>query len=176
MKKEREQKGLKENYPWLDTSNERKCMIDEEILDKYMDLEKSCLSEEEKKEVIVMLYKYKEAFSLRDEIGTCPNIEVEIDVTDKSPFFIRPYHLKEEDKALIDKEMKCLCYSGILKEGFSAYFSPVMFISRKLTKDKRVVIDFRHLYVRIAKTNLEYPLLIQPHSWICTMNIIHNTK
>ena len=29
-------------------------------------------------------------FSLRDEIGTCPNIEVEIDVTDKSPFFIIP--------------------------------------------------------------------------------------
>ena len=35
-----------------------------------------------------MLFKYKGAFSLRDEIGTCPNIEVEIDVTDKSPFFI----------------------------------------------------------------------------------------
>ena len=33
-----------------------------------------------------MLYKYKEAFSLRDEIGTCPNIEIEIEVTDKSPF------------------------------------------------------------------------------------------
>ena len=48
----------------------------------------------------------KEAFSLRDEIGTCPNIEVEIDVTDKSPFFIRPYHVKEEDKNFIDKEMK----------------------------------------------------------------------
>ena len=29
-----------------------------------------------------MLYKSKEAFSLRDEVGTCPNIEVEIDVTD----------------------------------------------------------------------------------------------
>ena len=29
-----------------------------------------------------MLYKYKEAFTLRDEIETCPNIEVEIDVTD----------------------------------------------------------------------------------------------
>ena len=52
-----------------------------------------------------MLYKYKEAFSLRDEIGRCPNI-VEIDVTDKYPFFIRPYHVKEGDKALIDKEMK----------------------------------------------------------------------
>ena len=45
-----------------------------------------------------MLYEFKEAFSLRDEIGTCLNIEVEIDVTDKSPFLIRLYHVKEEDK------------------------------------------------------------------------------
>ena len=73
--------------------------------------------------------------------------------------FIRPYHVKEEDKALIDKEMKRLCYLGILKEGFSFYFSPVMLISRKLTKDKRVVTDFRHLSVRITKNNLAYPLL-----------------
>ena len=71
-----------------------------------------------------MLYKYKEAFSLIDEFGTCPNIEVEMDVMDKSPFFIRQYHVKEEDKALADKEMKQLCYLGILKEGFSAYSQP----------------------------------------------------
>ena len=64
-----------------------------------------------------MLYKYKEVFSLRDKIGTHPNKEVGIDVTDKSPFFIRPYHVKEEDKNFIDKEMKHLCYLGILKEG-----------------------------------------------------------
>ena len=80
-------------------------MTDQEILDKYIDLEKSCLTKEEKKEVMEMLYRYKEVFSLRDEIGTCPNIEVEINVMDKSPFFIRPYHVKDEDKALIDKEM-----------------------------------------------------------------------
>ena len=34
-----------------------------------------------------ILYKYNKAFSLRDETDTCPNIEVEIDVTDISPFF-----------------------------------------------------------------------------------------
>ena len=106
-----------------------------------------------------MLYKYKEVFSMRDEIGTCPNIEVEIDVTDKSPFFIRPFHVKEEDKTLIDKEMKRLCYLGILKEGFSTYSSLVLLISRKLTKDKRVVTDFRHLNIRIANNNLGYCLL-----------------
>ena len=57
--------------------------------------------------------------------------------------------MREEDKAIIYREMKRLCYMGILKEGFSAYSSPVMLISRKLTKDKRVVTDFRHLNVRI---------------------------
>ena len=108
--------------------------------------------EKEKKEVMDMLYKYKEVFSLRDDIGTCPNIEVEIDVRDKSLFFITPYHVKEEDKTLIDKEMKLLCYLGILKEEFLAYSSPVLLISRKLTLDKKVVTDFRHLQYEKAKT------------------------
>ena len=134
-------------------------MTDREILEKYIDLGASCLNKEERLKVMDMLYKYKEAFSLRDEIGTCPNIEVDIEVTDRSPFFIRPYHMREEDKEIIDKEMKRLCYMGILKEGFSAYSSPVMLISRKLTKDKRVATNFRHLNVRIAKNNLAYPLV-----------------
>ena len=81
-------------------------MTDREILEKFIDLRTSHLNKEERVKVMDMLYKYKEAFSLRDEIGTCPNIEVEIEVTDKSPFFIRPYHMREEDKAIIDKEMK----------------------------------------------------------------------
>ena len=34
-----------------------------------------------------------------------------------------------------------------------------MLISRKLTKDKRVVTDFRHLNMHIVKNNLAYPLL-----------------
>ena len=106
LKEEREQKSSEDRYPWLDPNDEQRHMTDKEILDKYIHLGNSCLSEEEKREVMDMLYRYREAFSLRDEIGTCPNIEVEIDVTDKSPFFIRPYHIKEEDKTVIDKEMK----------------------------------------------------------------------
>ena len=68
--------------------NEWKYLSDREILEKYIDLNNICLHKEEKEEVMDMLYKYKEAFSLRDKIGTCPNIEVEIDVTDKSPFLL----------------------------------------------------------------------------------------
>ena len=101
----------------------------------------------------------KMCFSLRDEIGMCPNIKVNIEVTNNSPIFIRPYHVKEGDRAVLDKEMRRLCYLGILKEGFLAYPSPVMLISRKITLDKRIVTDFRHLNMWIAKNNLVYPLL-----------------
>ena len=55
--------------------------------------------------------------------------------------------------------MKRLCYLGILKECFSAHSSPVMLISRKMMKEKRVVTYFRHLNMHIAKNNLTYLLL-----------------
>ena len=45
-----------------------------------------------------------------------------------------------------------------------------MLISRKLTKDKRVVTDFRHLNVRIAKNNLAYPLVKD------TFSVLGNSK
>ena len=60
---------------------------------------------------------------------------------------------------MLDIEIKRLCYLGILKEGFLAYSTPVMLLSRKVSNDKRVKTDFRHLNVRIAKNNLAYPLL-----------------
>ena len=64
-----------------------------------------------------------------------------------------------------------MCYLGILKEGFSAYSSPVMLISRKMTKDKRVVTDFRHLNMHIAKNNLAYPLLKDTFSMLEVLNV-----
>ena len=93
-----------EKYPWLDDSDERIYMTDKEVLKRYINLDNSCLTKQEKKEVRNLIYKYKDAFSLRDEIGMCPNIEVEIDAMDKSPFFIRPFHAREEDKALWTKK------------------------------------------------------------------------
>ena len=59
---------------------------------------------------------------------------------------------------------------GILKEGYLAYSSPVMLISRNSTKDKRVVTDFRHQNVRIAKNNLAC-LLVRD-----TFSVLGNSK
>ena len=158
-RKEEKKKVEKDRYQWLDDNNKRKYMTDREILEKHINLDNSCLTESEKKHVKELIYEYREAFSLRYEIGKCPNIEIDIDITDETSFFIRPYHVREENKRILDKKMKRLCYLGILKEGFSAYSIPVMLISRKLTQDKRVVTYFTHLNTRIAKNNLAYPLV-----------------
>ena len=45
-----------------------------------------------------------------------------------------------------------------------------MLISRKMTKDKRVVTDFRHLNMCIAKNNLAYPLLKDTFSMLGSSN------
>ena len=63
-----------------------------------------------------------------------------------------------------------MLFRDILKEGFSPYTSPVMLISHKLTQDERVVTDFRHLNIRIAKNNLAYPLVRD------TFSVLGNSK
>ena len=104
MRKEKENSEGK--HPWLQDTDERKYMMDREILDKYISLDNSCLTKIEKMQVRDLLYKYKDAFSLRDEIGLCPNIEIEIDITDKSLFVFRLLDANEENKMILDKEMK----------------------------------------------------------------------
>ena len=80
------------------------------------------------KQIIDILYN---SSSLRDEIGTCPNIDVEINITDKLPFSIRPYPVKEEDKNSLDrKNDKIMLLRYIKGRYFSAYSSPIMLISR----------------------------------------------
>ena len=98
-------------------------MTDRKILEKHINLDSSCLTESEKIQVGDMIYEYREAFSLRDEIGTCPNIEINIDVTDQTSFFIRPYHVREEDKRILDKEMRRLLFRNIERRFFSIFKS-----------------------------------------------------
>ena len=52
LKKQREQKSPKDNYPWLDLDDERRHMTDKEILERYVNLDDSCLSKKEKIKVM----------------------------------------------------------------------------------------------------------------------------
>ena len=106
-----------------------------------------------------MLLKYRDAFSLRDEIGECPNLEADIKVIDESPFFVRPFPISESDKPFMDEQMERLVSLGILSKNSMSHTSPVMLITRKMTKDKRPVVDFRLLNTRILRRNTSIPLM-----------------
>ena len=80
------QKSEPDPYPWLGLDDPRRHMTDEEILDKYIDLSNSDLEPEESYALMNITKSRKEAFSLRDEIGKCPDFKMDIDVVDDSPF------------------------------------------------------------------------------------------
>ena len=146
-------------YPWLDEDDPRREMTDEEILYQYIDLSESHLTLKEKEEVMDLIVAYKKAFSLRDEIGKCPDIKVNIEVNDPSTFFVRPFPIAEEDKPLMDKCMQKLVSLGILTKNSTTHTSPVMLVARKGNERKRPVVDFRLLNTRIVRRNTSTPLL-----------------
>ena len=83
----------------------------------------------------------------------------DIKVIDESPFFVRPFPLSEYDKPFMDKQMERLVSLGILSKNSMSDTSSVMLITRKLTKDKRPVVDFRLLNTRILRRNTSIPLM-----------------
>ena len=150
--------GLKQGrsqdpYPWLDPDDPRCKLTDEQILEQTVDLSMSCLTNREKCGLMRMIKRYKRAFSLHDEIGECPNIQLNIDVIDDSPFFVRPFPIAEKDKPIMDSQMNRLVSLGILSPNNTSHTSPVMLITHKVTQDKRPVVDFRLLNTRIRQRN-----------------------
>ena len=75
--------------------------------------------------------QFTDVFSLRDKIGTCPFIEVHLKLKDETPFFVRPYPMREEQKKVIQKEMDRLKHLGIIRKGLTSYRSPVVLVKQK---------------------------------------------
>ena len=146
-------------YPWLEKDDPRRTMTDQQIIERYVNLTEADLTAKEKKTLVKVIMKYKQAFSLRDEIGTCPNMEVELELKDTKPFFIRPFPIKEGEKDIIDKEMGKGCLLGILRKGMTSYSSPIMLIPRKQGGIPRIVSDFRHLNTRLVTLHPSIPLV-----------------
>ena len=71
-----------DKYPWLAEDDPRRHRTDAEILYEKIDLKDSALSKKEKAKLMKMILKYRDAFSLRDEIGECPNLVADIKVID----------------------------------------------------------------------------------------------
>ena len=82
----------------------------------------------EKMNFLAKIDNFYDVFILRDEIGTCPFIEVHLKLKDKTPFFVRPHPMREEQKKVIQKEMDRLEHLGIIQKGLTGYSSLVVLV------------------------------------------------
>ena len=146
-------------YPWLDSDDPRRNMTDEEILHAKVPFDKSILTAAEKERLIKLMLENTAAFSIRDEIGTCPYFEVKLKLRDDKPFFVRPYNIREDQKPIIQKEMDRLEKLGIIRKGLTGYSSPVLLVKRKQQNMYRVVTDFRVLNERLVRVNHAFPIV-----------------
>ena len=148
-----------DKYPWLDPDDIRRNMTDKEILRMKFNLKDSVLDEKGKEEFLEKVEQFTDVFSLRDEIGTCPFIEVHLKLKDETPFFVRPYPMREEQKKVIQKEMDSLEHLGIIRKGLTGYSSPVVLVKWKNQNLYRVCSDFRILNEKLVKINHAFPLV-----------------
>ena len=148
-----------DKYPWLDPDDIRRNMTDKEVLQMKLNLKDSVLDEKGKEEFLEKVEQFTDVFSLRDEIGTCPFIEVHLKLKDKTPFFVRPYPMREEQKKVIQKEMDRLEHLGIIHKGLTGYSSPVVLVKWKNQNLYRVCNDFRILNEKLVKINHAFPLV-----------------
>ena len=79
-------------------------MTDVEILQMKLNLIECSLDDKQKEEFLTKPDDFHDVFSLRDEIGTCPFIKVHLKLKDKTPFFVQPYPMREEQKKVIQRK------------------------------------------------------------------------
>ena len=120
-----------DKHPWLEPDDIRSNMTDSEILRMKLNLKDSILDEKSKEEFLTNVEQFTDIFSLRDEIGTCPFIEVHLKLKDGTPFFVRPYPMREEQKKVIQKEMDRLMHLAIIQKGLASYSSLVVLVKQK---------------------------------------------
>ena len=148
-----------DKYPWLESDDIRRDMTASEILRMKLNLKDSMLDEKGKEEFLKNVEQFTDIFSLRDEIGTCPFIEVQIKLKDETPFFVRPYSMREEQKKVIQKEMDRLEHLGIIWKGLTSYSSLVVLVKQKNQNLYRVCSDFHILNEKLVKINHAFPLV-----------------
>ena len=148
-----------DKYPWLDPDDIRRNMTDKEILQMKLNLKDSVLDEKGKEEFLMKVEQFTDVFSLGDEIGTCPFIEVHLKLKDETPLFVRPYPMREEQKKVIQKEMYRLEHLGIICKGLTGYSSPVVLVKQKNQNLYRVRSDFHIINEKLVKINHAFPLV-----------------
>ena len=135
-----------------------------------LNLKDLVLDEKGKEKFLEKVEQFMDVFSLRGEIGTCPFIEVHLKLKDETPFFVRPYPMREEQKKVIQKEMDRLKHLGIIHKGLTGYSSPIVLVK---WKNQNVIMDDTFIHstaeqhmddlMDLFKVLRKYGLKLSPH-------------
>ena len=127
-----------------------------EIYNMYMDSSKS-LNEVHKKELLQILYKYRDVFSIDDcDLGTTNLIKHKIVPKSNRVVYRRQYKHSEEQHRQIDAEVEKLLKSGVIRESMSPFNSPILMVPKKEPGKWRFCLDCR--YINDLTENEYFPI------------------
>lgn len=107
--------------------------------------ENNNLEEKEKGQLVTLLSKYQEVFSVKP--GVIEGVEHEILIKDKTPFKGRVYPVPVAYQAEVEQEIRKMESWGIIKKCKTPYISPLVVV-RKKEGGVRICIDGRELNAR----------------------------
>lgn len=90
-----------------------------------------------------------------DDLGCAKSAELEINLSDDTPFYYRPYRMSKSEQDIVQSMVDQLLGANIIKESDSPYSSPVLLVKKK-DGESRLCIDYRRLNQKTVKDR--YPL------------------
>ena len=148
-------------YPYLNCDDPRLWTDDIDILEKSLNFKDSKISNKSAQQLWEIVKRNIKAYSLHDDIGQVKDMSIKIELSDDTPFFVRPYSATEEEKEIINRELQKLVLLGVIKRGMSSYCCPVFLLKKPHEKSGtyRVLGDFRTINQRINSLHCAAPLL-----------------
>ena len=121
------------------------------ILADTIDLSNSNLNDTQKEQLLDVLAKYREAFSLKGELGNCNLLKHEIPLKpDTRPIYQRPYRYSMFANDEARKHVSGLLEKGVIEPSTSPWSSPICIVTKPRSSptapiETRMTIDYRKL-------------------------------
>lgn len=133
----------------LITSNEFYEDIDFNELVNSVKLEH--LNENERSKILSVIYRHRNAISVRNEIGRANFINHKIFTDPIPPIFSPQYRVPYASRKIIEEHVAKLLEQGIIEPSSSAWSSPVLLVKKHSSNEYRFCVDFRRVNAVIKK-------------------------
>jgi len=116
------------------------------------------LSEEQRLELLQLLYNYRRVFARSlAEIRPCKNYQLQIDLHSRRKMFRRQFRLSEEDKAEATRQILEMERAQIIQPSDTTEYNSAIFLVRKKDGSRRLVVDLRGINSLIIPKLIQLP-------------------